>query len=155
MAKEKHALVFGASGISGNSLCRQLLQYPSKDTWARVIACSNRPVAKKNAQLPEDPRLELVHGIDLSSELEDVKSKMKEKIKNIEKVTHVFYMGLHFILRRLIFPAFTNRPDQVRLRTVNVPMFKTAIEAIDTLAPNLEHVILQTGGKVPSHHLSH
>jgi hypothetical protein len=44
--------------------------------------------------------------------------------------------------------AFTHRPDQVRLRTVNVPMFRTAIEAIDALAPNLEHVILQTGGQV-------
>jgi hypothetical protein len=35
-----------------------------------------------------------------------------------------------------------------KLREVNVALLKTAIEAIDSLAPNLQHVILQTGGKV-------
>jgi hypothetical protein len=35
-----------------------------------------------------------------------------------------------------------------KLREVNVALLKTASEAIDSLAPNLQHVILQTGGKV-------
>jgi hypothetical protein len=38
-----------------------------------------------------------------------------------------------------------------KLRQVNDALFKTAIEAIDSLAPNIEHVILQTGGKVRPH----
>ena len=147
MSREKHALIFGASGISGNALCMQLLEYPTKDTWSRITGLTNRPVTVKEAQLPEDPRLELVNDIDLSSSVDSVKDKLKEKVKNLETVTHVFYMGMKTFGYRLTV-AFTHRPDQVRLRTVNVPMFQTAIEAIDALAPNLEHVILQTGGKV-------
>jgi hypothetical protein len=94
MSRDKHALVFGASGISGNTLCAQLLQYPSKDTWTRITGLSNRPVTIKEAFLPDDPRLELVSGIDLSSTVNDVKEKLKEKVKDLEKITHVFYMGI-------------------------------------------------------------
>jgi hypothetical protein len=44
--------------------------------------------------------------------------------------------------------AYTQQPDYDTLREVNVPLMKRAVEAIDALSPALEHVILQTGGKV-------
>ena len=94
MPPDKHALIFGASGISGNALCLQLLEYPKKDTWTRITGLTNRPVTVQEAYLPQDPRLELVSGIDLSSSVEEVKETLKEKVKGIENVTHVFYMGM-------------------------------------------------------------
>lgn len=60
---------------------------------------------------------------------------MKEKIKNVEEVTHV------------IFTAYIEKPDFETLRTVNTDILKTGISAIDQLAPKLQSVVLQTGGK--------
>lgn len=94
MTPTKHALVFGASGISGNSLCDKLLVYPTRDTFARVTGLTNRPLSVKDANLPNDPRLELVSGIDLTKSVEDVKRELKKKVKNVRNVTHVFYMGI-------------------------------------------------------------
>ena len=44
--------------------------------------------------------------------------------------------------------AYTQQPDYDTLREVNVPLMRRAVEAIDAVSPALEHVILQTGGKV-------
>ena len=44
--------------------------------------------------------------------------------------------------------AYTQQPDYDTLREVNVPLMKRAVEAIDALSPALEHIVLQTGGKV-------
>ncbi len=89
----KHALIFGASGISGNALCEQALVYPDKSTFSTITGLTNRPLSIEDAYLPKDDRLELVSGIDLSDPLDEVKKTLKEKVKGIEKVTHVFYMG--------------------------------------------------------------
>jgi nucleoside-diphosphate-sugar epimerase len=94
MTSGKHALVFGASGISGWALCDQLLEYPSKDTFAKVHGLKNRPLTKEDALLPADPRLELVSGINLSESLETVKKALQEKVKDVKGVTHVFFMGM-------------------------------------------------------------
>jgi hypothetical protein len=89
----KHALIFGASGISGNSLCNELLVYPSRDTFSKITGLTNRPLSIKDALLPNDPRLELVSGIDLSDPLEEVKKLLKKDVKDVQNVTHVFFMG--------------------------------------------------------------
>jgi len=89
----KHALIFGASGISGNALCEQLLVYPDKTTFSKITGLTNRPLSIEDAYLPKDERLVLVSGIDLSDPEDEVKKVLKEKVKDIEKVTHVFYMG--------------------------------------------------------------
>jgi hypothetical protein len=89
----KHALIFGASGISGNSLCNELLVYPNKDTFSRIIGLTNRPLTIQQAQLPKDARLELVSGIDLSDSIDDVKHDLRQKIKDVHGITHVFFMG--------------------------------------------------------------
>jgi hypothetical protein len=89
----KHALIFGASGISGNSLCNELLVYPTKDTFSKITGLTNRPLSIKEAQLPNDTRLELVSGIDLSDTLEDIKKLLSKNVKDVKNVTHVFFMG--------------------------------------------------------------
>jgi len=94
MAVKKHALVFGASGISGNTLCSELLGYPSKDTFARVTGLTNRPLSIQDAQLPDDSRLRLISGIDLTRDVETVKNELNKKVDDIHEVTHVFFMGI-------------------------------------------------------------
>ena len=60
---------------------------------------------------------------------------MKQKINSIETVTHV------------IFTAYIEKPDFETLRTVNTDILKVGITAVDRLAPKLQSVVLQTGGK--------
>ena len=60
---------------------------------------------------------------------------MNQKIQDTESVTHV------------IFTAYIEKPDFESLRKVNTDLVKTAISAVDQLAPKLQSVVLQTGGK--------
>jgi hypothetical protein len=94
MKAQKHALVFGASGISGNALCNELLEYPNKNTFDKVTGLTNRPLSIKDAQLPEDPRLRLISGIDLTRDVDTVKRELETKVDDIHEVTHVFFMGI-------------------------------------------------------------
>jgi len=94
MKAQKHALVFGASGISGNELCHELLEYPSKSTFVKVTGLTNRPLSIEEAQLPEDPRLRLISGIDLTCDVDTVKRELVKKVDDIHEVTHVFFMGI-------------------------------------------------------------
>jgi len=54
----------------------------------------------------------------------------------------------------MVIVAYTQQPDYDTLREVNVPLMRRAVEAIDALSPALEHVILQTGGKVRFAHFT-
>jgi hypothetical protein len=44
--------------------------------------------------------------------------------------------------------AYIEKKSYEELVPVNVALLRTAMTAVDALAPNLEHVVLQTGGKV-------
>jgi hypothetical protein len=84
------ALIFGASGITGWSLLRECLTYPTKDTFSRVIGLTNRPLNARDAMLPDDSRWELHSGMDLTKDVEDVVRLLKG-IEGIEKTTHVYF----------------------------------------------------------------
>jgi hypothetical protein len=86
------ALIFGASGITGWAFAREALSYPTTTTFYQVIGLTHRPLTKAQAFLPEDERLRLYSGIDLTAGA----SKVEERLKNIdgiEEVTHVFFSG--------------------------------------------------------------
>lgn len=89
---ENHALIFGASGISGWSLMNQCLQYPSKDSFQSVAGLCNRPLSKEDAYLPDDDRLSIVSGVDLTQPVDVVTDQLK-KIANIESINVVFFAG--------------------------------------------------------------
>ena len=93
MPSTKHALVFGASGISGWGTIAQLLSYPTKDTWGSIVGLTNRPLNKSDTTLPDDPRISFVSGVDLLGSPESVIASLKEKIPTIGQVTHVFFYG--------------------------------------------------------------
>lgn len=87
------ALVFGASGISGWAVTKNLLSYPSASTFRRLIALTNRPRSLAECGLPPDPRLELYFGINLRGRLEEILEEMRGKVPNLNEVTHMYYCG--------------------------------------------------------------
>ena len=90
---EKHALILGASGISGWALLNQVKTYPSKSSFTRISAQTNRPLSKKNALIPDDDRINLFNGVDFTKSVEEVKKLFQEKVKGIDTVTHVYFTG--------------------------------------------------------------
>jgi len=69
--------------------------YPDESTFAKVTALTNRPLTKEAAQWPESKKLQVVSGLDLltSKGQEGLEAEMKEKVKGIERVTHVYFFG--------------------------------------------------------------
>ncbi|KAL2009913.1 hypothetical protein VTN00DRAFT_5720 [Thermoascus crustaceus] len=131
----KHCLIFGASGISGWALLNAAVNYPTPTTFRRITGLCNRPLTKEAAQLPADPRINLVPGIDLTGSAESVVQALREKVEDVETVTTVY------------FCAYIQTGDFQSLRKVNTELLRVSITAINEVAPNLEAVILQTGGK--------
>lgn len=94
MTEQKRvALVFGASGISGWAVAKNLLSYPSATTFSRVICLTHQPRTLSETGLPRDSRLEIYSGVDLRSDLETVKNQMQARIFNLAEVTHMYYCG--------------------------------------------------------------
>ena len=114
---------------------KEALQYPTPSTFTKVTGLTNRPLSIEGSKLPKDSRLQLVSGIDLTGSVDSVVSSMKQKTEGVETVTHV------------IFTAYIETSDFESLRVVNTDLLKTAITAVDQLAPKLQAVVLQTGGK--------
>ncbi|KAK1690118.1 hypothetical protein BDP55DRAFT_701353 [Colletotrichum godetiae] len=120
-----HALILGASGISGWSLLNQARTYPTPTTFARITGTTNRALTLEEARLPaDDPRLAIVSGIDFTRGVDDVAAAMREKIPDVETVSHVFYTA-----------------------TANTEFLSVAIQAIEKVSPRLAFVVLQTGGR--------
>jgi nucleoside-diphosphate-sugar epimerase len=125
----KVAFVTGCNGISGNAIVEHLIRQP-KEEWSRIVVTSRSPL--KNYW--QDPRVEFV-AIDFLEPVETVISKIS---RSCEKVTHAYYT------------SYVHTDDFAKLRDYNVPLFKTFLVAIDTVAgQNLQRICLQTGGKVP------
>ncbi|KAK5991891.1 Short chain dehydrogenase sirQ [Cladobotryum mycophilum] len=134
------ALVFGASGITGWAVLREALQYPTANAFHRVIGLSNRPMDRSRFLLPEDKRLILAHGIDLTTTVDDVAAKLSG-IESIGDVTDVYFAAY-------FQPAgASDFEGHEILKEVNVRMLETAILAVERVSPSLRFWTLQTGGK--------
>jgi nucleoside-diphosphate-sugar epimerase len=132
------ALVFGASGITGWAIMNNAVTYPSPNTFERIVGLTNRPLSKEDSCIPQDPRIELYSGIDLSKK--DTLIGKLQQVHEIEKITHVY------------FAAYTSHgSDYKELKRANVEILKNAVEAIEQLCPKLLFFTLQTGGKVSLH----
>jgi nucleoside-diphosphate-sugar epimerase len=139
----KSALVFGASGVTGWSVVNEILNdYPKKGIWDKVYALTNRPLSVKDSFWPNDPRLNIVSGIDLlKGSQEELEAELKSKVQGIENVTHVYFLA---------YKASTDLQQELKDM---VAMWKRSVIASDHLAPNLEFVVLQTGAKWYGCHL--
>lgn len=98
-----HALVLGASGISGWSLLNQARTYPTPTTFSRITGTTNRPLTLEQAHIPQDPRVQIASGIDFTKSVETVAKTLEEKIPDVGTVSHVFFTGKCWFL----FPKTT------------------------------------------------
>lgn len=87
---ELQALVFGASGVTGWALTNAALSYPTSTTFKRVVGLTNRPLSVEEAALPQDSRLHLYPGLDLSKDSQSI-TEYLSKIENIGETTHVYF----------------------------------------------------------------
>ena len=89
----KHALVFGATGITGWAVVNQLLSdYPQSATFSRVTAICNRPISMKETLWPDNAKLNLVSGIDLlKGSQEELEKVLRDRVTAINTVSHVYF----------------------------------------------------------------
>ncbi|KAK7217309.1 hypothetical protein V2G26_005312 [Clonostachys chloroleuca] len=103
-----HALIFGASGISGWSLLNQTRVYPSETAFKRITGTTNRPLALNQALIAEDEKIKLISGIDLRAGVEEVVAKLQNQIPDIATT---------FILQTGGNGYGLEFPDQVQIKT--------------------------------------
>lgn len=139
----KSALVFGASGVTRWTFVNEILNdYPRRGIWDKVHALTNRPLSVKDSFWPNDPRLDIVSGIDLlKGSQEELEADLKAKVADIENVTHVYFL------------AYKASTDVAQENKDMVDMWKRAVMAMDHLSPKLEFVVDQTGSKWYGCHL--
>jgi hypothetical protein len=72
--------------------------YPNDSTFSQITALTNRPLTPEAAQWPPSKKLQVVSGLDLltSKGQDGLEAEMKEKVKGIETVTHVYFFGSSF-----------------------------------------------------------
>jgi nucleoside-diphosphate-sugar epimerase len=129
------ALVFGASGITGHAILKELVNPGTTRAFDRTIGLTNRPLSKEAALLPEDDRIEVLSELDLTDR--DKTFELLKDIADIEKTTHVY------------FSAYAGHGSDYRqLKKVNSDLLQNAVDACDSLCPAMRFFTLQTGGKV-------
>lgn len=138
VSSRQHALVYGASGITGWAIVNQILDsYPSADTFTKVTALTNRPLSAEAAQWPKSDKLEVVSGLDLlKGSQEELETAIRQRISDIGNVTHVYFF------------AYIMDTDPEKEISINVDLLKRAVTAVEHLSSNLRFVVLPTGTKV-------
>lgn len=136
----KHALVFGASGITGWAIVNAILNgYPTPEVFSQVTALTNRPLSLEASQWPVSDKLQLVSGIDLlHGDQTALENTLQQSVPNVDQVTHVYFF------------AYTMDPNPEKEIQINVDLLRRAVTAIENLSSKLEFVVLPTGTKVAS-----
>ncbi|KAJ7165689.1 hypothetical protein C8R43DRAFT_987308 [Mycena crocata] len=132
-----HAIVFGASGLAGWGVVEQLLEnYPVKGTFSKVTAVVNRPISVADSlwPTPESPILDLVTNIDLTAgSVEDFTALLREKVKDITTVTHVYYF------------AYKQDNDAALEIKTNAAMLERVVSAVEFLSPKFRFLAWPSG----------
>lgn len=138
MTKGNHALVYGASGITGWAIVNQILKgFPSAETFSKVTALTNRPLPPEVAQWPLSEKLQVVSGLNLlEGDQSSLENAIKDKVEDVGSVTHVYFF------------AYIMDPDPPKEISINIELLKRAVEAVEHLSNKLEWVVLPTGTKV-------
>src|SRR5579859_764403 len=122
--RRKVALVVGAQGVIGRNLITHLATLPDWD----VIGLSRR-----GGESIDKVRY---RAVDLLN-----RDECREKLSGLTEVTHIFYA------------AYQERPTWAELVPPNLAMLANVIEAVEPIAPDLQHVSLMQGYKVYGAHL--
>lgn len=130
--KPKVALIWGANGISGNALLRELLERPSSE-WSRVIAVSRHPLRIVNEN--QDQRLKFVQLDVISSSVDEISKKLRE-VEGADSITNVFHY------------CYIEKEDENEAVKVNEELLDKALRASAQVSSCLRLLVLQTGYKV-------
>ncbi len=84
------ALVFGAPGISGLAITRSAVLAKEPHEFTNVIGLTSRLLSVKDS-VPDDPKLELRVGLDLTKGTDAVK-EFSNQIEGIENTTHIYFL---------------------------------------------------------------
>jgi nucleoside-diphosphate-sugar epimerase len=121
---KKVALVVGAQGVIGKNLLEHLATLPD---W-EVIGLSRR--GGESSEKVRFIAVDLLNPDDA-----------RQKLGNLAEVTHIFYA------------AYQDRPSWNELVAPNVAMLVNVINAVESVAGNLQHISLMQGYKVYGAHL--
>ncbi|MEI4481643.1 MULTISPECIES: SDR family oxidoreductase [unclassified Phyllobacterium] len=122
--KTKQAVVVGANGIIGSNLIAHLIELGDWD----IVGLSRRggETVGKVSHI----------AVDLLNAAE-----AKAKLSHLTNITHIFYA------------AYQDRPSWAELVAPNLAMLVNVVNAIEPIAPSLEHISLMQGYKVYGAHL--
>ena len=129
----KTAFITGANGITGSAILEHLVRKTTAEQWSKIIVTSRSPFKTT----VKDPRIEFI-ALDFSKDASSLSGKMKDLCG---PVTHAF------------FSSYVHKDDFAELNTANQQLFENFLKALVETAPNLENVLLQTGGKYFNVHL--
>ena len=129
----KVAFITGANGITGSAILEYLVSTTESDQWSKIITTSRSPF-KTNVK---DPRVEFI-ALDFSKKPAELVESMEGLCAN---VTHAY------------FSSYVHKDDFAELNKANSSLFENFLDAIVGVAPKLENVTLQTGGKHYNVHL--
>jgi nucleoside-diphosphate-sugar epimerase len=129
----KVAFITGANGVSGGAILEYVAQHTTENEWRKIIVTSRSPFQSG----VQDSRVHFI-ALDFSVSPEELISLMKEECK---ETTHAY------------FTSYVHRDDFAELADANVSLFKNFLTAITSVAPGLQNVTMQTGGKNYGVHL--
>ncbi|KAL4985904.1 hypothetical protein BDW68DRAFT_198455 [Aspergillus falconensis] len=126
-----HALVFGASGITGWGVVNALLSdYPTPDAFDRVTALTNRPLSAEDSGWAASKKLNVVSGLDLlSGEQATLEEKIRQQVPQIGTVSHLYFF------------AYIYNADNGTEIQINVDLLRRAVTAVDNLSDRLAFVL--------------
>lgn len=133
-----HALIFGASGITGWAIVNAILnEYPSPNVFNRVTALTNRPLPREVAQWPSSDKLQVISGLDLlRGDQAMLEGEMTRRVPGIETATHAYFFA---------YVMDMNAETEIQ---INVDLLRRAVTAVEHLSSQLKFVVLPTGTKV-------
>lgn len=136
---DNHALVFGASGVSGWAIVNAIVNgYPTRESFRRVTALTNRALPPDVARWPASEKLDVVSGFDLlqTDDQSELEAEMKARIPGVENVSIIYLF------------AYVMDPDPGKEIQINIKLLERAVKAVENLSKNLRFVVLPTGTKV-------
>lgn len=129
----KSAFITGANGISGSAILEYLVAHTTFEQWSEIIVTSRSPFKTTVS----DPRIRFV-ALDFTEDPKQLVEKMRDVCKNI---THAY------------FCSYIHKDTFEELNTANRSLFENFLDSLIKVAPALENVTLQTGGKHYNVHL--
>jgi nucleoside-diphosphate-sugar epimerase len=132
-AMGKSAFITGANGISGSAILEYLVANTTSEQWSEIIVTSRSPFSTTVS----DPRIRFI-SLDFTENVSKLADKMRDVCKS---VTHSY------------FCSYVHKDTFEELNTANRSLFENYLDSLIAVAPLLENVTLQTGGKHYNVHL--